>query len=328
MPDELKPVYLLTGSDRPKIDRAVSRLRARFHTEGMEALRADESSGADAVAACNALGLFGGGRLIVVTGVDRWKAGDAVAVADYLESPAPGTVLALLADSLKRDAALVKACAARGEVLAFEVSRRELPRWVAQQFARLGVQAEPAACRALIALVGEDLRALGVEVEKLAAWSGGEPIGERDVESLAVPHGEPPSFGLVDAWGSRDAAAVLRACELEFERSGDPHSRVVSRLVFRLAQHADRLLLSQRLSEAGIRARDAMKELNVRHPYAAEKAYAQARNFAAEELEDAIVRLADLDRALKGGSRLPAEVELARALVDVSGRQTADSTAG
>ena len=28
--NELKPVYLIAGGDRPKIDRALARLRARF----------------------------------------------------------------------------------------------------------------------------------------------------------------------------------------------------------------------------------------------------------------------------------------------------------
>jgi DNA polymerase III delta subunit len=318
MADELKPVYLLMGTDRPKVDRALGRLRARFAADGIEVLDAQEASGADAVAACNALGLFAAGRLVIVSGAERWKAGDTEVVKAYLENPAPATVLALVAETLKRGAPLAKVCAARGDVLVFDVSRSELPNWAGKQFARLGVQADSAACRALAAIVGDDPRALEIEVEKLAAWSGGEPIGVREVESIAVPHGEPPAFELVDAWGRRDAAGVLRACELEFERSGDPTSRVISRLVFRLAQHVDRVLTAQGLGEAGIRPRDALKQLSVRHPFAAEKAYAHAENFSREELEDAVVRLAALDLALKGGSRLPAELELARALAEVT----------
>ena len=47
---ELKPVYLLYGSDRPKIARAVRRLRERLGDDATEHLTARESSGADAVA--------------------------------------------------------------------------------------------------------------------------------------------------------------------------------------------------------------------------------------------------------------------------------------
>ena len=49
-----------------------------------------------------------------------------------------------------------------------------------------------------------------------------------------------------------------------------------------------------------------------------EKLYEQAGNFSPDELRDAIVRLADLDLALKGGSRLAAELEFDRALVDLT----------
>ena len=72
--EPLLPVYLLTGSDRPKVARAVRRLRARFGPESIEQLVADTAPGADAVAACNALGLFAGGdggRLVIVEAVER-----------------------------------------------------------------------------------------------------------------------------------------------------------------------------------------------------------------------------------------------------------------
>ena len=82
MADALKPAYLMAGTDRPKIDRAVERLRSRFDSDAVETYSAGETSADDAVAACNALGLFAGdGRLIVVTGVEGWKAADASEVA-------------------------------------------------------------------------------------------------------------------------------------------------------------------------------------------------------------------------------------------------------
>ena len=74
--EPLLPVYLLTGGDRPKHLRALQRLRSRFGSEAVEQHSADSTSGEDAVAACNALGLFGGdggGRLVVVQGVEMGR---------------------------------------------------------------------------------------------------------------------------------------------------------------------------------------------------------------------------------------------------------------
>jgi DNA polymerase III delta subunit len=42
--DELKPAYLLTGSDRPKIERALRRLRERFAEDGIERLSARDAT--------------------------------------------------------------------------------------------------------------------------------------------------------------------------------------------------------------------------------------------------------------------------------------------
>src|SRR4051794_38483902 len=220
MADPLRASYLLTGSDRPKIARALSRLRTRFGEESVEHLFADAASGEDAVAACNALGLFGGGgRLVIVEGVDRWKAADAQAVGGYLADPTPETVLALVADSLKADAPLAKAVAKGGDVLAWDVPKRRIPGWVAEQFARLGVQADRDACETLVALVGDDLAELESEVEKIATWAGADPVTARDVEALAVHAREAPSWGLSDAWGGRDVGEALGAFESDLHKT-------------------------------------------------------------------------------------------------------------
>src|SRR5579864_2958439 len=113
MADDLKPAYLIAGTDRPKIDRAVERLRGRFGTDATEIHHAGETTGADAVAGCNALGLFAdAGRLIVVEGIEGWKAEDIKELAAYLKAPAPATTLALVGGDLKKDSPIAKAVAA------------------------------------------------------------------------------------------------------------------------------------------------------------------------------------------------------------------------
>ena len=320
MPDDLKPVYLLAGTDRPKIERAVRRLRSRFAADAVEAHSARAASGEDVVASANAMGLFaGGGRLIVVEDVDAWKAPDVKSIAEYLAAPAPDTVLALVASELKRDSALAKACAKAGESLRWDVTKRDLPRWVAEQFKLHDVEADTDACRALVDLVGEELNELANEVDKLSTWAGGEPITEREVEALVPPRAETSAFVLTDAWGTRDIRRVLDACEALLERSGDPRSRTIPRVVGLLGGHVARVRACQALDAEGVRTKDAAARLKI-HPFAAEKAFRHARNFGAEELRDVTLRLAQLDVALKGGSRLAPELELERALVDVTRR--------
>ena len=315
---ELKPVYLLTGSDRPKVARALQRLRTRVGEDAVEHLDVPPATGDDAVAACNSLGFFAAEARLVITGpVDKWKAADVKAVAAYLESPAPATVLALVAAELKADSPLGKTVAKTGQVLAYSVPKRNLQGWVAEQFKAAGARAEPDACAALVQLVGEDLHGLASEVEKLATWAAGEPIGEREVEALVAPTAELPTFALTDAWGRRDAAAALDASETIFEREAKPRRDTAPRLAAALGGHVARVRRCQALAADGVRPRDAAGTLKL-HPFYAEKLFGQAANFAEDELRDALVRLAELDLALKGGSRLAPDLELQRALVDVS----------
>ena len=316
--NELKPVYLITGGDRPKIQRALRRLRDRVGEEATELLSAHDTTGDDAVAACNSLGLLGGdGRLVIVEDVDRWKAADTKAVVAYLSNPAPGTVLALVAAELKKDSALAKACAKAGDVLVYDVPKRRLGEWVTTQFGDRGVSVDPEAARLLVEIVGEDPEELAGEVDKIATWAGGEPVGTREIELLAAGCAEVPGYELTDAWGRRDLAGALTACQTLLERSGDPISRTVPMLIGMLVAHVGRVRDCQMYSDEGLTAREAASRLK-RHPFYVEKLYAQSRNYGPDELRGAVVRLAELDHAVKGGSRLAVDLELERALIEIT----------
>jgi len=325
--DALQPVYLIAGGDRPKVARALARLKARFDPAAVEALSAAEATGAEAVAACNALGLFAaGGRLVLVEGVERWKKEDAEAVAEYLKSPAPATVLALVAGELREGAALAKVCKKAGQVLVYDVPRRNLPRWVAEQFARLRAKATPEACRLLVELVGDDTDELALEAEKLAVWAQGAEIDADEVEELVAARAEAPPWFLTDAWGRRDVAGVLAACERLRRRGG--RDVEPSAIAWRLADHVALVRACRALAAQGVQPAEAARRLKRRSEYPVRKAYAQAEAFDDDELRSALVRLAELDVALKGGSRLPGELELERALVDITRGRAAPAAGG
>jgi DNA polymerase III subunit delta len=321
--NDLEPVYLIAGADRPKIQRALRRLRDRIGEDAVEILSATTTSGEDAVAACNALGLFGGGqRLVIVTEVGQWKAADVKALGSYLAEPAPDTVLALVGDDVKKDSVLAKACAKAGSVLVYDVVKRRLPEWVAKQFADRGVETEAEACRVLVEIVGEDPEELASEIDKIATWAAGEAVGVPEIELLAAGCAEVPGYELTDAWGRRDLRAALAAFQTLLERSGDPVSRSVPALAGLLVGHVARVRACQRYADEGLSAREAATRMK-RHPFYVEKLFAQARNYSVDELRDATVRLAGLDHALKGGSRLAPDLELERALIDITRPQDA-----
>ncbi|MEO8290625.1 MAG: DNA polymerase III subunit delta [Gaiellaceae bacterium] len=319
MAGDLLPAYLLTGTDRPKISRALRRLRTRFGEEAVEVLGAEATSGEDAVAAMNSLGLFGAGRLVIVHGVEGWKKADHDALAAYLADPVTGAVLALVADEPPKDATVAQLVARRGgEVLAYDIPKPKDPSvWVRGEFARLGAEASDDAARRLVEIAGGDVALLEREVDKLATWAGGEQIGPREVEELAVPQHDSPAWALADAWGSRDVAGVLAACEAELEKDVEPFLVAV-----RLAAQVALVRGAQALADEGLGARDIAKRLK-KHEFRVRKALGHADRYSRDELDAAVVRLAELDAALKGASRLSSELELERALIEITAAREA-----
>jgi DNA polymerase-3 subunit delta len=313
---ELAAAYLITGTDRPKVERALRRLRNRIGEDATELLTTHETSGEDAVAACNALGLFVvESRLVVVSEVERWKADDLKALQEYLRRPAPTTVLALVGNEVKKDSALAKA-----------VAKADLPRWVEAQLAERGIRIDAEAARMMVELVGENAEELATELDKLAIWADGEHLGEREIAELVPARAETPPFDLTDAWGARDVAGAVAASERIVERSGDAARDVLLRVTGLLTNHVERVRECRRLAAEGVPPGGAAERMK-RNRFYVQKLYGQADNFGDEELDDAIVSLARLDQALKGGSKLPGELEFTRTLIEITRRPAAGDRA-
>ena len=224
-------------------------------------------------------------------------------------------MLALVAEELKKDAPLTKACAKAGDVLAFAVAKTERRRRGSRErFTQAGARAEPDAVRRARPARRRGPRTSS-RTRSTSSRSG--PATSRsasgEVELLVAAVAETPTFALTDAWGQRDAGRTLEASETIFEREGRPRRDTAPRLAGALGNHLALVRRCQRLAAEGVRPRDAAATLK-RHPFYVEKVFAQAANFSEDELRDAVVRLAALDHALKGGSRLAPDLELQRAL--------------
>src|SRR5262249_6154967 len=156
-----------------------------------------------------------------------------------------------------------------GDVLVWDVQTKAIHRWLAEQFKLYGAKADPDACRRLADLVGDDPYELAGEVEKLATWANGDEVTDADVDLLVAPRAESPPWNLADAGGVRDVGGVLRAAERMLDRTGDPISRTIPRLVGSLTNHVRRARAAHRLEEQGVSPADAASRLGIK-PYPAQ----------------------------------------------------------
>ena len=305
--EPLKSVYLITGSDRPKIARAPPAACA-LRPGGRRAALGGDASGADAVAACNALGLFGGpagGRLVIVEGVERWRKADVEAVESYLGEPVEGRCSRSSRTGV-RGSPLAELVEKAGTSSLRRPEAEQPPALGAGEFKRLGIRPTRDAGRALVEIVGEDTMALSSEIEKLAAWAGGEPSARADVEGLAAPareqrHGRSPTPG---------ARAI---CRLSSKRPSSPSRTTTSRSSSPSASHRTSVACarprpSRRKGSARASRRPA-EDQGLPRP----KGAPARRRYSRDELDAALVRLAELDAALKGAPGCPRARARARA---------------
>jgi DNA polymerase-3 subunit delta len=315
---EIKPAYLIAGTDEAKIARTRQRLRGRAEAEGgsgaLELFEAGEGRRApDAealVGSLAAISLIASQRYLLADGVDAWGKGDTERVVEVLGAIPPETTIVLVAHG-KAPAALAKAVkAAGGEVLAYDAPReRELPKRLVSDAAELGFTLEPDAARLLVERLGPRSLRLRAELERLALWAGKDGrVGVAELDAMIADTSEEAIWSLADAVVEGDEAATLRVAE-QLVAQGEALPRIIYSVAPRLRQ----ALQAARELEAGRPPKEVAKDLSM-HPYAAKMLIQRVRGRSPADLDRSIRALADLEFWSRGGSDYSEGVALTVAL--------------
>jgi DNA polymerase III subunit delta len=315
---EMRPAYLIAGTDEAKISRARARLRSRAEREGgpgaLELFDAGEGRKApDAEALINslaAISLIASRRYVLADGVEGWGKKDTESVSEALGELPPETTVALVAHG-KPPAALKKAVEkAGGELLLFDAPReREMPKHLVGEAKELGFILEPDAARILVERLGPRPVRLRTEVERLALWAGeGGSVGAEELDAMIADTSEEAIWSLADALVEGDEEEVLRVAE-RLVAQGEALPRIVYSLAPRLRQ----ALRASRELEQGRPAGEVAKGLSM-HPYAAKLLVGKVKDRSPAELDAAIRSIADLELWSRGGSDYEEGVALTMAL--------------
>ncbi len=308
--DALKPVYLITGSDGPKVEMAVRRLRDRVIADAGTDMNVDTFDAADhgameVIQAASTMPFGAGVRLVLVKNAGAWTKADKDALVTFLADPPPQTVVALTGGGIRKNEGLFKAVEAAGMVLSFEAPRAgNLPGWAQEQARQRRLKLAPDAAQRLVFLAGHDQRAIASELDKLGAYLGGGGVTVEDVDEVCWVSAEVRVWDLTDALGARDRTLVFRQLEALLADRTAPAA-----VFYQIARHL-RMLAS--VVEAGDRGEDPGKAalaLGLK-PYPARKVAEQSRGFSAEGLRESIRLLSGLDADLKGRSDLRPDLAL------------------
>ena len=312
--DLLKPVYLITGTDETKVEKAMRRLRDRVVRDSGTDLNVDifdasQETAAAVVQAASTLPFGEGVRLVLVTSVGAWNKADKDQIVNYLAMPSETTCLALVGGGIRKNEMLMKAVADAGQVLSYEAPRpSNLPAWVQDQADERHLKMEPQAVRRLVTITGSNQRAILGELDKLATYLGRGKVGLEDIEELCWVSPEVRIWDLTDSLGARDRQAVFRHLE---ELLADRTRRRSSSI----AKHLRNLCVVVSARE-GEDVMGAAAELGLK-PFPARKLADQSRNFTAAGLRQAVQLLADLDADLKGRRDLRPDLALEMAVARI-----------
>ncbi|MBE0429332.1 MAG: DNA polymerase III subunit delta [Thermoleophilia bacterium] len=315
--NRLKPVYLITGTDTPKVETAARRLRDRVSEDSGTDINIDifdalDHSAGHVIQAASTLPFGEGVRLVMAMNIGAWNKPDKDELAAFLACPPEYACIALVGAGLRKTEGLYRAVEAAGEVLVFTApTPANFPRWTQEQAEIRGLKLGAGEARRLVALSGPDQRAIAIELDKLAAYAGRGAVEMEDIEALCWVSPEARIWDLTDALGTRNREAVFRHLERLLADGTAPAS-----VFFSLAKHLKQLSQVVAARERGEEAAASAAALGLK-PFPAKKIAGQSRNFTGSGVRRAIAVFSDLDADMKGRSELRPDFALELAICRV-----------
>lgn len=300
---DLKPVYLIYGSEELLLERAARRLRDRLAAVAdldfnMETFDGGSASADEIVNAANTMPFMSERRLVIVRDVEKMDSAALETLAAYSRDPAPYTCLVLIAAKIAKNSKLYRAVSATGVAFEYAAPKRaEYAAEVVKLLKERGKKISSADAQTVVDLVGRDLRRLDAEADKMAAYAGSEErITAADVAQVVAAGAATSVFELTDAVGDRDAhrALVLLGRLLE---GGESALGVHAMLV----RHVRALVGARALASRGM-SPDAMAPEIGMAPWLARAATRQASRYDPVDLARALAALADAEEQMKTSS--------------------------
>ena len=312
-PEPLASAYLIVGTDRPKVRRAVGRLRARVIAEAgsdlnISMLDAEVHSAEAVVEVASTPAFTLGTRLLLVLNAHKWKVKDRKTLAAYLDDPMPDTCLAVEGEKFGADDVLRKTIRKHGSILSYDLPKKfEMAGWVRERARAHGLPLPMPVAKHLLEFCGEDpkhVERLEREIEKLALYCRGADATEEDVDAVCAPDDEARIFDLMDAVGQRDRTRSFALLESIFA-NGDPKDDA-NGVLYSLKRHVGLLEAASQLGQTD--QSSAAKQLGV-HPFIARKLLDQRTHYDHRRIGTAQRALAVAETGMRG--RAPATLETA-----------------
>ncbi|MFZ5595540.1 MAG: DNA polymerase III subunit delta [Bacillota bacterium] len=316
------PVYLFFGPETYLRSEAIKKIRDSLLPGGQDEFNlvivdGEETPMREVISLASMTPLFSGMRLVLVknatvfsgkrgagmpadAGAGGKISGDESLLLKYLDSPNPDACLIFDAgENTDKRRKIYKEIAKRGRVVEFTLLRADdLKKWLNKQAGLSGKALSPGAASEILRRAGNSLQNLSVEIKKLIDYTEENSIiTEADVAEVTPSHPEEDIFAVMDAIGEKKAARAIEGIERLLLQKHPP-TVIMSMIVRQI-----RLLLRVGNALRSGKSYGELPSLLGLHPFVAKKIASQQKNFNQELLINTLIRLQELDTAVKSGKR-------------------------
>ncbi|HUG53143.1 MAG TPA: DNA polymerase III subunit delta [Vicinamibacteria bacterium] len=309
-------VYAVVGADTYLAEQVLEELLSGWvgaeRSDSVQVLRGDEASWGRVLEAARTGSLFAARRAVVVRGADALK-GEGDELAGYLDDPCPDARVVFMAARPDKRRTVWKRLLDKAEVRTAEPLRGRAARsYVAEQVRRRKLALREDAFEELFERVGQDLRRVMGELDKLEAFADGHrgPLGAEEVSAVMGRGLAQPLYRIGDAFTGRRRPAVLALMEAVLD-DGEPPLKVLATLHYAARRvRAARALREARMPREALAGRLGVPPFKVQELMEASRAWSEV------ELERAVAALAEADRRIKTGG--DARAALVAAVVEAT----------
>jgi DNA polymerase-3 subunit delta len=303
---KLAAYYLFYGPDEFRLEKVLDRIRNDFipapaRDLNLEILYGDEVSPAAVISHACSMPFLAQNRLIIIRRTEKLNAASLELYLPYLDRPAETTCLIFLTSKTNFNLKFYKKIRAVGRAVNFAaLKENQVMPWIKRMAKSLDLQIDGQACAYLRRMVGNSLRDLYAELEKLGIRHGKDQVGVEEVKALVIQSRIYSIFELMDNVSERKPSASLAVLNRYL---AEEDKRAAPLQIIGMLNRQIRLLLQTKvIMEKGGGAKEVAKKLHLM-PFSAGKFTLQAKKWSEKELEDGIRQLYGVDGLLKSGSR-------------------------
>ncbi len=296
------PVYLFVGTEDFLLEECLSTIIAQTLNEetkgfNLDVMYGSKSSAKDVLSHAVSFPMMSERRVVVVKEFARLVGSDAAkeSVAGYLKKPLDSTCLILIDEKPDFRKKPYGELRKNHTVVSFDpLWDNQVPPWIAARVKKLGKEIEIEASRLLHAYVGNSLRSLQNEIDKLFIYVDERPsITAEDITRIVGATKDFTVFDLQNAIGRKDGKKAMAILQRMLESGESPQLIIVMLTRFFLQLWKLGELRAKRASEAEI-----VGELRI-SPYFIKSTMEFLSYFSPPQVENAFSVLCDTDVALK-----------------------------